>query len=88
MKRTTWTNGGDGQHGIAVANVNAADFIEIIALDARITGFARADFWTNLFHHRETSETLCVLIAKSGGKMIGYALGEVRLWPVCAPAGG
>ena len=43
MKSTTRANGGDGQHGITVAEANAADLAEIIALDARITGFARAD---------------------------------------------
>jgi ribosomal protein S18 acetylase RimI-like enzyme len=88
MKSTTRANGGDEQHGIAVAGANATDLAEIIALDTRITGFARADFWKDLFRQLETNETLCVLVAKSGGKMIGYALGEVRSWPVRAPACG
>ena len=88
MKGTTWADGGNGQHGITVAEADAADLAEIIALDARITGFARADFWKDLFRQLETSETLCVLVAKIAGKMIGYALGEVRSWPVRAPACG
>ena len=88
MKGTNWANGSDGQHGITVAEAKAADFAEIIALDARITGFSRADFWKDLLRQMETSETLCVLVAKSAGKMIGYALGEVRSWPVRAPACG
>lgn len=88
MKDTTWAGGSDGQHGITVVQADAADLAEIIALDARITGFPRADFWKDLFRQLETSETLCVLVAKSAGKIIGYALGEVRSWPVRAPACG
>ena len=88
MKSKTRANGGDGQPGIAVVEAGAADLTEIIALDARITGFARADFWKDLFRQLETSETLCVLVAKTDGKMIGYALGEVRSWPVRAPECG
>ena len=88
MKGATRAYGGDGQHGITVAEADAADLAEIIALDARITGFSRADFWKDLFRQLETSETLCVLVAKSAGKIIGYALGEVRSWPVRAPACG
>jgi ribosomal protein S18 acetylase RimI-like enzyme len=88
MKGTAWADGDDGQHGITVAEAGTADLAEIIALDARITGFARADFWKDLFRQLETSETLCVLVAKSADKIIGYALGEVRSWPVRAPACG
>ena len=88
MKCTTWAEGGNGQHDITVVAADAADLAEIIALDARITGFSRADFWKDLFRQLETSETLCVLVAKSAGKIIGYALGEVRSWPVRAPACG
>jgi ribosomal protein S18 acetylase RimI-like enzyme len=88
MKARAPADGGEAQHGIAVGEAVAADLAEIIALDARITGFPRADYWTDLFRQRETSETLCVLVAKSAEKMIGYALGEVRSWPVRAPACG
>jgi ribosomal protein S18 acetylase RimI-like enzyme len=88
MRVKTLTDGIDEQPGIAVTDADAADLAEIIALDARITGFPRADFWNDLFRQRETSETLCVLVAKRADRMIGYALGEVRSWPVRAPACG
>lgn len=87
MKGTTQNGGGD-KHGVTVAEAHGADVAEIIALDARITGFSRADFWNDLFRQRETSETLCVLVAKIDGRMIGYAMGEVRSWPVRAPVCG
>jgi ribosomal protein S18 acetylase RimI-like enzyme len=73
---------------ITVADATPSDLTEIIDLDARITGFARADFWNDLFRQRAANDTLCVLVATRSGKMIGYALGEVRSWPVRAPACG
>jgi ribosomal protein S18 acetylase RimI-like enzyme len=73
---------------IRVAEAEAADLAEIIALDGQVTGFKRADFWTDLFRRRRTSETLSILVARSADKIIGYALGEIRSWPVRAPACG
>jgi ribosomal protein S18 acetylase RimI-like enzyme len=80
--------GSDDRHGITVAEAHGSDHAQIIALDARITGFARADFWNELFRQRATNETLFILVAKSRGKIVGYAMGEVRSWPVRAPACG
>lgn len=80
--------GGDDRHGVTVVEAHPSDLAEIIELDAKITGFARADFWNDLFRQRATSETLCILVAKRGDKMIAYALGEVRSWPVRAPVCG
>jgi ribosomal protein S18 acetylase RimI-like enzyme len=74
--------------GVTVTEADASDLAEIIALDGKVTGFKRADFWTDLFHRRKTSETLSILVARMGGRIIGYALGEVRSWPVRAPACG
>lgn len=73
---------------IHVTEAEAGDLAEIVALDGKVTGFTRADFWADLFHRRKTSETLCILVARSGKGIIGYALGEVRSWPVRAPACG
>jgi ribosomal protein S18 acetylase RimI-like enzyme len=76
------------RQNITVTNADAADLAEIIDLDARIAGYTRADFWNDLFRRKATSATLCVLVAKRSGKIIGYALGEVRSWPVRAPLCG
>ncbi len=73
---------------IRVSEAERADLAEIITLDGRVTGFRRADFWTDLFRRRQTSETLSILVARSAGRIIGYALGEIRSWPVRAPACG
>jgi ribosomal protein S18 acetylase RimI-like enzyme len=73
---------------VMVSDASPADLAEIIGLDARITGFARAEFWNDLFRQKATSETLWILVARSSGKIVGYALGEVRSWPVRAPTCG
>lgn len=75
-------------HDVTIVDATPNDLAEIIDLDARVTGFARADFWDELFRRRDTSDTLCVLVATGAGKIIGYALGEVRSWPVRAPPCG
>ncbi len=75
-------------HRITVAEAETSDLPEVIALDAKVTGFARDEFWNHLLRQRATSDTLFVLVAKSGSKIVGYALGEVRSWPVRAPACG
>ena len=73
---------------VTVTDAATSDLAEIIDLDARIAGYARVDFWSDLFRQKATSATLYVLVAKSAGKIVGYALGEIRSWPVRAPVCG
>jgi ribosomal protein S18 acetylase RimI-like enzyme len=79
---------GGERRDVRVADATLSNLAEVIDLDARITGFARAEFWNDLFRRRAASNTLCVLVATSSGKIVGYAAGEVRSWPVRAPACG
>lgn len=74
--------------GLVVADAKTTDLPAIIRLDAKITGTSRPDFWNDFFQQRATSDTLCVLVAKQQGEVVGYAMGEVRAWPVRAPACG
>ncbi len=71
-----------------LADADAGDLAEIVDLDAKISGYARADFWHNLFRQKEASSTLYVIVAKRAGKIIGYTLGELRSWPVRDPVCG
>jgi hypothetical protein len=72
----------------AIVDASPDDLATIIELDAQIAGVPRAEFWTDFHNQRAVSETLCLLIAKSGDEVIGYAMGEVRAWPVRTPACG
>jgi len=73
---------------VVVSNAEAADLPEIVGLDAKISGYPREDFWSDLFRRKATSKTLYVLVARSSDKIIGYALGEIRSWPVRDPMCG
>jgi ribosomal protein S18 acetylase RimI-like enzyme len=73
---------------VVVGDAAAADLSEIVGLDAKISGYAREDFWSDLFRRKATSKTLYVLVARSSDKIIGYALGEIRSWPVRDPMCG
>jgi ribosomal protein S18 acetylase RimI-like enzyme len=73
---------------VTVTDAEATDLGAIIDLDARIVGYTRADFWRDMFRQKATSATLCVVVAKRSGKIVGYVLGEIRSWPVRAPICG
>lgn len=73
---------------VTVMDATFSSLAEVVELDARITGFARTEFWNDLLRRRATSDTLCVLVATKADKIVGYAAGEVRSWPVRAPACG
>lgn len=78
-----------GEDEIVIGDGSQDDFSEIIALDARVTGVSRPEFWHELqVQHKATTNTLIVLVARSAGKIVGYAMGEVRAWPVRTPACG
>jgi ribosomal protein S18 acetylase RimI-like enzyme len=77
---------GDGE--IVVCDGTQDDFSEIIALDARVAGISRPEFWHELQVQRTASNTLILLVARYAGKIVGYAMGEVRAWPVRTPACG
>jgi len=73
---------------ITLADADASDLAEIIDLDEKIAGYSRTDFWRDLFRQKAASSTLFVLVARSSGTLVGYALGEIRSWPVRTPICG
>src|SRR5262245_25783700 len=77
---------------VVITEAAEADLSAIVALDERITGIARRDFWNHIDAQRSSGATLTVLVARkhtaAGDEIVGYAMGEVRAWPVRAPACG
>lgn len=74
--------------GLVLADADVSDLAEIISLDEKVAGYSRADFWRDLFRQQAAGSTFFVLAARSSGVMVGYALGEVRSWPVRTPICG
>lgn len=73
---------------IVIREGSRNDFPDIIALDAGIAGISRPEFWHEFQEHRAATNTLIILVARRSGKIVGYAMGEVRAWPVRGPACG
>jgi ribosomal protein S18 acetylase RimI-like enzyme len=78
----------DDGSGITVREAEFSELSGIVALDAKITGFARLDFWNDLVRQAPGRGSPCILVARSADTIIGYAVGEIRSWPVRAPACG
>jgi ribosomal protein S18 acetylase RimI-like enzyme len=73
--------------GWTIREARSDELPKVIELDATVTGVKRPDFWLDL-SRQAGSKTLAVVIATMGGEIIGYALGDLRAWPVRAPACG
>ncbi len=78
-----------------VWRVQATDLSGIIALDERVTGLAKPDYWQDIFERygkRRLHERI-FLVARSPGQappspILGFVVGEVRAWEFgSAPCG-
>ncbi len=80
---------------IRVRRVRAADIPDVIALDARVTRLAKADYWNDIFRRygKQRSAESFFLVAesradRSGPPLLGFIIGEVRAWEFgSAPCG-
>jgi GNAT superfamily N-acetyltransferase len=80
---------------IRVRRVKAADMPDLIALDARITKLAKADYWDDVFHRygkrRLDERFFLVAESRSGNgspRVQGFIVGEIRAWEFgSAPCG-
>jgi ribosomal protein S18 acetylase RimI-like enzyme len=79
----------------AVKRVRPADVRHVIALDERVTGLAKPDYWQDIFERygRGRQSQRHFLIAESSVKndrmpVVGFIVGEVRAWEFgSAPCG-
>jgi GNAT superfamily N-acetyltransferase len=72
---------------IRVRRVQAADMPQIIALDARVTKLAKADYWNDIFsrYGRRRLHERFFLVAelpakRAGPRVVGFIIGEIRAW--------
>jgi ribosomal protein S18 acetylase RimI-like enzyme len=70
-----------------VRRVQAADIPQIIALDARVTKLAKADYWNDVFTRygkRRPHERFFLVaeLPREQGKprVVGFIIGEIRAW--------
>jgi len=80
---------------VSVRRVHAADIVHIVALDERVTGLAKPDYWHEVFarYGRRRVAGRVFLVAEAHGvkpraPILGFIIGEVRAWEFgSAPCG-
>jgi GNAT superfamily N-acetyltransferase len=77
-----------------VRKVREADISDVIALDDRVTGLAKPDYWWSVFdrygkRRRLGERMFLVAEAPDGtGPILGFIIGEVRAWEFGSPPCG
>ena len=76
-----------GKDAVSVRRVQAGDIADVIALDERVTGLAKPDYWHDVFARygeRRPNERFFLVAergnAKSRRSILGFIIGEVRAW--------
>lgn len=75
-----------GKQSFAVRAATARDIEQVSALDARITGLAKPDYWADMFarfgENRRQGRCFLVVDPPAGrdGGILGFIIGEVRAW--------
>ncbi len=80
---------------LRIRRAEAADIAAVIALDERVTGLGKPDYWHEIFarHNRSRFNDGFFLVAESldrgsNPRLIGFIIGEVRAWEFgSAPCG-
>ncbi len=66
------------------------DVVQVIALDAAVTGIEKADYWSEVFQRygARGAKQRFFLVADAGGSIRGFVVGEVRDWEFGSPPCG
>jgi GNAT superfamily N-acetyltransferase len=78
---------------VTIRPVRAADIPHVIALDKRVTGLAKPDYWQAAFQRygADRAGQQSFLVAEAAGgrvPLLGFIIGEVRAWEFgSAPCG-
>jgi ribosomal protein S18 acetylase RimI-like enzyme len=80
---------------VTIRSVQEADMVHVIALDERITGLAKANYWSDIYHRytQSRAEERFFFVAASRepaneAEILGFIIGEIRAWEFgSAPCG-
>lgn len=84
-----------GAEAVAVRRVRAGDIAAVIALDERVTGLAKPEYWRDVFARygeRRLNERFFLVAEPAAAtgppSILGFIIGEVRAWEFgSAPCG-
>jgi ribosomal protein S18 acetylase RimI-like enzyme len=75
---------------VAIRPARRGDLEAVIAIDARVTGLPKRDYWMSLYRRygagRDAGRQF--LVAVSGEEVVGFVIGEVRDWEFGSPPCG
>lgn len=80
---------------LTIRRVRAVDLDEIIALDAKVTGLAKPDYWQEIFKRFGEGQPVDRIFLVAGSarptgraRLLGFIVGELRAWEFgSAPCG-
>ena len=77
---------------LKIRRVQTTDLAEIIALDQRVTGLAKPNYWQEIFteygQHRPKEHFFLVAESPDRDNVLGFIVGEIRAWEFgSAPCG-
>ncbi len=74
---------------IRIRTATESDLPSVTALDGKITGLAKPDYWHALIRrYGGRKQERYFLIAENDGGMLGFIMGEVRAWEFGSPPCG
>ena len=71
-----------------VREAEPVDVEAVAALDARITGLPKADYWRRAYTRYGTRPDRYFLVAERDGQFLGFIIGETRAWEFGSPPSG
>ena len=84
------TSKGEAEGVLRIRRAQIDDVSSVIALDKKITGLAKPDYWQAMFArygaHRHTESIF--LVAEYRGALEGFVIGETRAWEFGSPPCG
>ena len=73
---------------MTIREAEPVDVDAVAALDARITGLPKPDYWRRAYTRYGTRPTRYFLVAEIAGRVVGFVLGEERAWEFGSPPSG
>jgi ribosomal protein S18 acetylase RimI-like enzyme len=95
LARNPNTRGAKIDAAVRVRRVKATDIPQVIALDTRVTKFAKTKYWNDIFlrYGKRRPRERFFLVAenrtdRAGSRVLGFIIGEIRAWEFgSAPCG-
>ncbi|MBU6442586.1 MAG: GNAT family N-acetyltransferase [Alphaproteobacteria bacterium] len=80
----------DAEKAVGIRRAEARDVAFVIALDKKITGIEKPDYWHDMFERygANRQDERFFLIAEMNGALEGFIIGETRAWEFGSPPCG